>query len=85
MKNLREIAQLRWQVLILFVAALIAIGYMTFFVFKFYKNATAFVNRHADDDDQDDDDQEETTEPEPEPESIHASQNGRQPEPQPAI
>lgn len=83
MKNLREIAQLRWQVLILFVAALIAIGYMAFFVFKFYKNATAFVNRHADDDDQDDDDQEETTEPEPEP--IHASQNGRQPEPQPAI
>lgn len=83
MKNLREIAQLRWQVLILFVAALIAIGYMTFFVFKFYKNATAFVNRHADDDDQDDDDQEEKPEPEPEP--IHASQNGRQPEPQPAI
>lgn len=55
MKELKEIASLRWQVVILFLAAVIAIGYMAYFVFKFYKAATSFIDRHRDDDDDDND------------------------------
>lgn len=84
MKNLKEIAGLRWQVVILFAAVIIGIGYMAFFVFKFYRSATDFVNRHRDDDG---DEPEEPEEPQPEePQTATnetAAQNGqahRQPE-----
>lgn len=40
----------------MFLAAVIAIGYMAYFVFKFYKAATSFIDRHRDDDDDDNDD-----------------------------
>lgn len=82
-KSLKEIAGLRWQVLILFLAVLIGIGYMAYFVWQFYRNASAFVERYRDDDD----DQDDEPEPEPEPETTNTNtaNNGQatRPEPQP--
>lgn len=74
MKNLKEIAALRWQVVIMFAAVVIALGYLGYFVFKFYKNATAFVDRHAYDEPEDE---------QPEPAEPVMSANGSS-EPEPA-
>lgn len=82
MKELKEIASLRWQVVILFLAAVIAIGYMAYFVFKFYKAATSFIDRHRDDDDDNDDgDEEEEAVEEKVAQNVNTNGQVRQAEP----
>lgn len=88
MKQLREISSLRWQVLILFLAAIIAIGYMAYFVFKFYKAATSFIDRHRDDDDDgndDGDDDGQVVEEKVIPDTENVNTNGQPRQAEPAI
>lgn len=68
MKKVKELASIRFQVVILGAAVLIAVGYLAYYLFKFYRVATSVIDNYEeepDDDEPDDDNAKEQPSPSP--------------------
>lgn len=64
MKKIKELASIRFQVVLLGSAVLVAVGYLAYYLFKFYRLASSVINDYQEDYDDHDDEQ---PEPEPDP------------------
>lgn len=70
MKKVKELSSIRFQVVILGAAVLIAVGYLAYYLFKFYRLASSVIDNYTQeeeepDDDQPDDDAEQQPSPSP--------------------
>ena len=74
MKKVKELSAIRFQVVILGAAVLIAVGYLAYYLFKFYRLATSVINDYADE--EPDEEPDEGT-PDEEPRQEPTSPNGQ--------